>query len=269
MSPVRWVLSLFFAWHVTAIALGSLQSPGVVVPVGPPRHPEHDRLAAALTPRLDMLAAAIEPIPAAIIRVARPLRPLYARYLQTTGVSQSWKMFSNPPQVHQYLRVRYYVGSAADAEPAWTATELVLPAHREDQVRLLTAYWASSRDKALTSALQRFHQNRDNRLLKPDTRSTDLPDDLAPIARYFARRFQRAALRDDERILRREVWYGVAPMPGPGGEIDRLRAAARLEVLGEYYQGNVDNHFGRPRYPPYHAIEEEADITWALEYFEP
>src|SRR5687767_2601832 len=101
MSPVRWVLSLFFAWHVTAIALGSLQSPGVVVPVGPPRHPEHDRLAAALTPRLDMLAAAIEPIPAAIIRVAPPPRPLYGRYLQTTGASPRWKTVSNPPQLHQ------------------------------------------------------------------------------------------------------------------------------------------------------------------------
>jgi len=269
MSPVRWALSLFFVWHVTAIGLGSLESPGVVLPVGSPRHPENDRLAAALTPRLDRFAAVVQRLPRLILRVARPLQPFYGRYLQITGVSQSWKMFSNPPEVHQYLRVRYYIGPMDDPEPVWTATELVLPTQREDQVRLLSAYWASSRDKAFTSALQRFHQNRDNRLLKPDTRSTELPDDLAPVARYFARRFQRVALRKDERILRSEVWYGIAPMPGPGMEIDRLRADARLEILREYYQGPVENHLGRPDYPPYHAVQEEADITWFLEYFEP
>ena len=58
-------------------------------------------------------------------------------------------------------------------------------------------------------------------------------------------------------------------MQGPGAEIDRLHADARLEILRRYYQGPVEDHLGRPTYPPYHVVEEEADIAWFLEYFEP
>jgi hypothetical protein len=270
MSLGRWALSAFFVWHVIAIGLGSLASPGAVLPVGPPRHPGNDPIAAAVTPRLDTLAAAVAPIPNRISGAAAPLQPLVGRYLQLTGVSQSWKMFSNPPEVHQYLRVRYFVGSDRNGpDPTWTATELILPAHREDELRLLNAYWASFRDKAVTSALQRFHQTRDARVLRENTRSADLPDHVAPIARYFARRFTSEALRDDERILRTEVWYGIAPMPSPGETADDLQTAARLDVLSQYYGGPVENHLGRPVIPPYHAAEQEASITWFLEYFEP
>jgi hypothetical protein len=273
MSTGRWLLSLFFVWHLVAIALGSVASPGAVLPVGPPRHPDNDRIAAVLTPPLDRIAATLAPVPAALSRAAGPLQRLSERYLEMTGTAPSWKMFSNPPEVHQYLRVRYYVSArgadGAGGAATWTATELVLPAHREDEIRWFRAYWAAFRDKALTSALQRFHLNRSDRLVRPETTSTELPDDLAPVARYFARRFERRALRVDEHITRTEVWYGVAPMAPPAVAIDRRLLEARRAVLRRYYQGPVEDHFGPPAHPPYHGTESEADIQWVLEYLEP
>jgi hypothetical protein len=273
MSARRFALSVFFAWHVLAIGLGSLASPGAVLSVGPPRNPDNDPLAAALTPTLDRVAAAVYPAAGVFDHAPLLLRRLVGDYLALTGVSQSWKMFSNPPQVDQYLRVRYYVGSREGNGQSpvrlWTATELVLPAHREDEIRLFSGYWAAFRDKAVTSALARFHGGRSADLLRPHTTSAELPDDLAPILRYYARRFEQTTLRSDERILRGEVWYGTAPMPAAGTAEDLQRTEARRRVLSEYYNGPVENHFGRPEYPVYHVAQTEADIQWLLEYFEP
>jgi len=274
MSPKRWALSLFFVWHLIAITLGSLMSPGAMPPIPAPRHPTNDVFAAAITPSLDRLAARISPLPAAILRTAGPVGVLAADYLSLTGVSQSWKMFSNPPLVDQYLRIRYYVGGAPAAgedgqRPSWTATELVLPAHREDRVRFLQGYWDAFRDKAMTSALGRFDGGRSDRLNEPNTKSSDLPEDLAPIARYFAGRFQKQVLRPDERIVRTEVWYGIAPMALPGELPDLARVEERQAVLRRYYEGPVEDHFGTPVVPPYRSVQDEADIVWFLKYFEP
>jgi hypothetical protein len=264
---------VFFVWHVVAIALGSLMSPGAILPIGPPRHPSNNRLAAALTPPLDRIAAALAPLPEAILRGAGPLRLMATDYLRLTGVSQSWKMFSNPPLVNQYLRIRYYVGTeigtGETARQSWTATELVFPAHREDRVRLLAGYWGAFRDKAMTSALGRFDEKVSKRSLTPAAKSSDLPDDLAPIGRYFARRFQKEVLRSDERIVRTEIWYGTVPMPLPGALPDPARLEEREAALQRYYDGPIENHFGRPVVPEYLRGEQEADITWSLKYFEP
>lgn len=269
MSAKHWLLSVFFVWHVTAITLGSFASPGTILPVTPAEYPENDVLAATITPRLDTIAATLEDVPTAIPQAAQPLPWFTGLYLSLTGVSQSWKMFANAPTWHQYLRVRYYVGSSTESTPAWTATELVLPAYREDEIRILRAYWAASRDKAMTSALARFHNRRDKSLLRADTTSAELPDDLAPILRYFARRFERQALRPDERILRSEIWYGIAPMTPPRTAPNRAQIEKRLSTVRQYHDGPVEDHFRRPEYPPYHVAEQEGEIEWILEYFEP
>ena len=255
MSAKHWRLSLFFVWHVIAITLGSLASPGTLLPVAPAQFARNDTLAAAITPRLDPIAAMVEHLPTAIPAATQPL-PWYAGlYLSLTGVSQSWKMFANAPMVHQYLRVRYYVGNAAGGEgqrdgatATWTATELVLPAYREDEIRLFRAYQPAFRDKAMTSALARHHNRRDPSLLRPTTTSAELPDDLAPIARYFARRFQRQTLRPDERIVRTEIWYGAARMTPPRTPPNAAQVDALMEVLLEYYIGPIQDH-RRPEYP--------------------
>jgi hypothetical protein len=202
------------------------------------------------------------------------MRRAFDTYLALTGLGQNWKMFSSPSSDHRYLRARYYVGlrvesGAGAGDPLWTATELILPAHREDQLRFLQSYRDSFRDKALAVALERFYTARDVSLVRRDTKSEELPDDLAPIARYFARRFEGVMLRSDERVLRTEIWSGTAPMPPPGSTPNQTLTEARLAVLRKYYEGPVQNHFGRPVYPVYHRAEREADISWTLEYFEP
>lgn len=264
---------MFFVWHVFAIAVGSLGSPGAVGTVGPPRYPGNDPIAAVVTPRLDTAAAALSPLASAYGRAPARLRQTVNGYLALTGVSQSWKMFSSPPMVHQYLRMRYYIGplsgTAEQAKPVWTATELVLPAHREDEIRLVRGYWDAFRDKAMTSALARFHGARRVDLMRAATTSAELPVHLAPVVRYFARRFARTALRPDERILRSEIWYGTAPMPHAGTRDEVVRIDERAALLQAYFEGPVENHFGRPEYPVYHAGQREADIDWVLEYFEP
>src|SRR5204863_6078287 len=116
-----------------------------------------------------------------------------------------------PPPYDRYFRVRYYVGSPS--RPTWTARELVYPAHREDQVRVLTSFRDSYEDKAFEIAYNEFYTHRDAKTIRDDTRSSELPPDLAPIARYFARRFQDTHLLPDERLVRVEVWHGTAPTP--------------------------------------------------------
>jgi hypothetical protein len=268
MSAKHWALSAYFVWHIVSTVLGALGASNTVPPVGASRRPPGDALAAALTPVLDEIAAVVGPVQGALTREGSPLWP-FTRYLAVTGLSQNWRMFSAPPQEHQYLRVRYYVGPNREiSNPVWTATELVLPGHREDELRLFQAYRDSFRDKAITVALSRFHGARAD-LVRRDTASAELPDDLAPIGRYFARRFEKQALRPDERILRTEIWYGEAPMPPQGSTLDRASTDLRLAVLREYYDGPVQDHLTRPAYPVYHKSEVEADINWVLEYFEP
>lgn len=284
MSPKRWALSLFFVWHLVATGVGSLATSDPLPPVdaaqdaaapaGASTPALHELISETLRPVLDSVAAKVAPLPEAVARAAGPIRRPAAIYRDVIGNSQNWKMFSSAPKMHQYLRVRYYVGPRnGDVETSdrrvWTATELVLPAHREDQVRLVQAYRDSYRDKAMTVALGRFHRRRTTDLIKQDTTSAELPDDIAPIGRYFARRFDRRALGPDERIVRVEIWYGIATMPLPGGTLDRAIVDRRLSVLRDYYEAPIENHFGHRVPPVYHGLESEADITWVLEYFEP
>ena len=151
-------------------------------------------------------------------------------------------MFSNPPRYDEYLRVRYYIGREKGSRPTRMATELVMPAGREDQLRLFRAYRHSYEDKAYSIALERFYANRPAHLIAPNTRSQDLPDDLAPIGRYYARRFAARALTARERILRVEVWRGSALTPPPGQAADKAARLARQAALLEYLPGSR----GRP-----------------------
>jgi hypothetical protein len=181
-------------------------------------------------------------------------------------------MFSNPPTVDQYLRIRYYVGTDAPGASrpgaSWAATELVLPAHREDRIRRIQSYRDSYRDKALAIALDEFFGRRDPHLIQRETRPSQLPDSLAPVGRFFARQFQRQHLQSNERILRTEVWSGTSPNPRRGAPADSPEHAARVAALRGYYEGPVEHRLRVPPYPPYHGTEKEADIVWVLEYFE-
>ena len=149
------------------------------------------------------------------------------------------------------------------------ASELVMPAHREDRVRLWQSYRDSYQDKAMEIALIGFQRRRKANTIAPGTKSTELPDDFAPVARYFARRFEQRVLTEaGDKVVRIEVWVGNADADKFGEAVDTKRLARRLEVLQSYYEGPVERRFNVPPYPPYHAGETEADIQWILEYFE-
>lgn len=229
MTLPRKAVSAFLVWHLTAIGIASLPSN----------------------------ASISTPI------IAAPVRA----YISLTGQAQQWAMFSSPPHYDTYWRVRYYI-QPANGRP-WIATELVGPAHREDRIRLAQSFRDSYQDKALELALDAFYKRRKPVALNPGTRPGQLPDDLAPVGRYFARRFARERLRGtDERIVRTEIWVGLADNKEMGSPIDWTALAERRAVLSEFAGGPVENRLRVPPYPPYHGVDEEVGIRWVLEYFE-
>jgi hypothetical protein len=264
----RRLVAAFVTWHLFAIAVGALP-PATRFNNFPKRDPSAAPSAVVHsgTVVLDGFAWVVGQAVKGLTRLVRPVRPAVGWYLRLTGLGQSWAMFSNPPRVDQYARVRYYVQPANGRE--WTATELVMPANHEDETRLFQSYRDSYRDKAVAIALDTFYQRRRKELIKPDTQPGELPNDLAPIARYFARHFERRALSGTgERIVRTEVWIGSAPTPGLGQPIDYGALAQRKAALQAYWEGAVEQRLRVPPRPPYHALEQEADISWVLEYYE-
>lgn len=272
MSATRWAVSLFLLWHVTATAVGSIPSADRLEErkvAGPSRHPNDDPIAAVMTPRLDAIAIDFWRVASGISDAAGSL-PAYARlYLRSLGLGQQWTMFGSPPTRDEYMRLRYFIGSASDHRLAWAATELIYPASREDQIRLGKAYWDKHRDKAIYNANTAFRQRLQARMkVESQAESTELPDDFAPIVRYFARQFQRDRLGVDERLLRTEFWYGGVPNLPRGTPVNIGVREARLAALQKYYDGPIEDRLDPPPYGPLRAVEREADITWSLQYFE-
>ena len=220
-----------------------------------------------LTRAIDHVTQAAFVVPRAFLWLTSPIHPLAATYRRLTGVGQSWAMFSNPPQDHEYVRTRYYV-QPRQGRP-YIVSELVSPALREDRLRLVESYRASYQDKAIAIALGAFYSRRKKELIAPETRSEQLPDDLVPIGRYFARRYAGRWLEGSgARIVRTEVWVGKAISPGLGVPRDEASHKQRSVALQAYYEGPVEERLHVPPYPPYHGGENEADIQWLLEYYE-
>jgi hypothetical protein len=265
----RRLVAVFLAWHLFAIFGSSLPAQNRL---SLSRFPERDPSTALnpafhrVTVALDAVARRTEVVESGIWRATRPLQRAINYYVRVTGLSQTWSMFANAPTFAQYMRVRYYV--QADGRRPWMATELVLPTNREDRVRTVQSFRDSYRDKALGVAIGRFYDHRKASLIAPETKPDQLPTDLAPVARYFAREFARTHLAADERLSRVEVWVGTAPIPPLGtarGEEAHLERAA---VLESYYDGPLEQRINIAPEPPYHAGEREADIAWLLEYYE-
>ena len=116
-------------------------------------------------------------------------------------------------------------------------------------------------------ALESFYRRRRPAQITPDARPDQLPDDLAPIGRYFARTFQRRYLDGrGERIVRTEVWIGSAATPAWENPSIGSKLAERMAALQAYWEGPVEQRLRVPARPPYHGLEREAGINWVLEY---
>jgi hypothetical protein len=259
---------MFLAWHLFAISVAALPPPNRLS-----HFPSRDPASAVnpvfyrVTLALDAVARGTELVESAAWRATRPLHRAINRYLNVTGLGQTWSMFANPPTYAQYMRVRYYVQQPS--RRTWVATELVLPTNREDRVRTFQSFRDSYRDKALAVAIGRFLDRRKTELVAPTTRPEELPQDLAPVARYFSREFARTYLAESgERVGRIEIWVGTAPIPRLGEDADEAQRLERAVVLQAYYDGPIEQRINVPPPPPYHVGEREADITWILEYYE-
>jgi hypothetical protein len=273
MSPARWMTSLLLMCHVLALALASVPSPDLVTPVGPPRHPSAGFLVSTLTPLLDRTAATLATVSGHIWSATRPLHRVATLYVNSSGLEGHWSMFAVPGETDQYIRIRYWVSTTADARNGElgelrVATELVFPIHREDRPRLMRSYWNKFQDKSIAEALSRFYRSAQHGQLRAGPPQPELPDDLAPVLRFFARRFERDHLDEGERILRAELWAGRSPNPKPGATRTVEEIDAHLAVLRRYYDGPIERRASVPSYPQHHASELEGDIEWVLEYFE-
>ena len=265
----RRLVAVFLAWHLFAIFVSSLPAENRLSRSRFPQRDPSTALSPAfhrVTVALDGLARGVEAVESTIWRATRPLHPAINYYVRVTGLSQTWSMFANAPTFAQYMRVRYYV-QPENGRP-WMATELVLPTNREDRVRTVQSFRDSYRDKALGIAIGRFYDHRKPSLIAPETRSDQLPTDLAPVARYFARGFAQTHLARGERLTRVEVWVGTAPIPPLGTAADEEMRLERAVALESYYDGPIEQRINVAPVPPYHAGEREADIAWLLEYYE-
>ena len=269
MPSGRRVVSYLLLWHLTAVILGFVPQPGSVPAVDPARRAIDDPVAARVTPVLDRAAMALVRLPPVVWGAGRQLLLVAHAYLRLVGLGQQWSMFWIPPMQDQYVRLRYFVGPDGRGDrPSWTAMQLVFPVIHDDEPRLIRSYWAKPRDKAVFAALSAFLESRAQGLVRRDTRPEELPQDLTPVLRYFTREFEREYLVDGERVLRSEVWFGVADVPPRGSRTEQGVVEQRLRTLHVYYEGPIENRLRVPEYPPYHASAREADIHWVLEYFE-
>ena len=235
-------------------------------PVAPPRYPTTDFLSASLTPFVDRGAAYVYGASSFLWRALAPLPRFSRMYLQSMGLGQQWTMFWDPPKQDEYVRLRYYVARQNETHAGWTATELVFPEGRDDEFRLVRAFWTKPRDKSVFAALDSFIRRRNAMGLERETDPQKLPNDIQPVVRYFTRRFQSRYLTNDERVIRIEVWFGTAQVPPPGVVEDPAILADRLDALQRYYAGPIENPIPSGTAPSINTAERETDIVWFLEY---
>ena len=275
MTRGQWFLSAFLVCYVASLVLNSLPTPADLLEIrsrdsAPPApHP--------LAQAVDALAFQTMALHRSVWQVVEPLATAAATTTGMTGVPQRWNMFTNPPRGNEYLRLRYYV--TPSDRPAWTAVELVFPANREDRVQLFDGFTRSFLNKALAKATDGYLVARE-RLIRERGFNRDAdreallaaisrhpPGSYVPVVRYFSRRFAAVNVPADARLTRVEVWYGFAPLAPAGQRVSTAQLLDRHTVLDRYYGGpRREPTIGA--YPPYGAVEREADIAWNLFYTE-
>jgi hypothetical protein len=251
MSAQRAVLSALISCHLVAIGVDALPHPDRLSPVVSVRHPDGNVLTRFVTPLLDTTAQRAAKLEKRLYDMTGWLRPLTRPYV-ATSVRQKWDMFAGPDVENHYVRLAYAVSQSPAGSPR-VVRELIYPARREDQAQF--AY--EVRDKAVLVAVRALAQTRRARQVAD-------PDDILALTRYFAKRYATEYLTDGRTIRRIEVWDGRAPIAPPGQRLDGESLAARLSVLGDYYEGPAWAFTPRGSSPTVGSVEREADIVWRL-----
>jgi hypothetical protein len=261
VSPSRWAQSAFIALHVTALAISLPPGRDSTVVVGGVRQGAGVMWPPTLlTPVLDRIAIKEEAFTQAVDRLTRPVRPVTERYLTMLGIGIGWWMFSNPSRDDMYVRARYYIEPADKSQGALTVVdEVVFPAlPPRDRLRVATSFKTAYLDKTADKALVEFH-----RRLEGDQGSVGASEALAPIARYYQRRFTRESLAPADRVTRVELWHGTARNPPPergsDPEIDRVNLLYPPDERHRQRPARVqgDRLF---------RTEESGGVRWVLDY---
>ena len=264
MTGSQRLVSAFIVFHVVALSVGATPSPAELPePGGTSR--SLPGLRGVVTTVLDSAVATLRPFHAFLYDALAPVRPAARLYLGATGQYERWNMFSRPVQADMYVHLRYYVAAPASRRLR-ADRELVFPAHPPGRPRVLAGFADSFTDKAIDLSLQSFETRLDRarRAGHDDEEALALAGrELAPLMRFFARRYADRALPPGGRLVRVELWRGSAPMAPLGQAWSPDRIHRRYEALDAYdaatYGGLVAGH----PLPP-GTLAEDADIRWQL-----
>jgi hypothetical protein len=254
VSSQRVALSLLILYHLVALGVNAIPPADQLRPFVPVSSLTPGQTAGSVALGLDAAARRVEEARIILFNLSSPLRTVTQPYINV-GLQQKWNMFSSPDTDDHYVRLAYYATSRQGNQPR-IVRELVFPADRDDQVRLLHDY----RDKAVLDAHEDFSLARSKRPTATTTSSG-----LTPLVRYFRQRFAETGLRPGETIVRTEFWYGAAPMPPRGERLSDETIQARLDVLRSYYDSPVPAVLSDRELPTVSSREREADIVWRLE----
>ena len=236
--------SLFFVIHIAAITIAAVPAPSRLLEVTGERDSADDRLSRHVRPWLDRLVPLLERGNRLAWRATAPVRPVVDKYAQSFRLSQSWRMFAQPPRSNGYVAV------CADYGPSDKERRCVVvnPQVPPDTFKGLLAYRPGFRDKAVSNAVDTYIELKArDPLVRPATDTRFGPDVLRPVGRYFGARLARPG---EPRWV--EVWHGAVAMPRRGE-----RREARLDL---------------PRWPDIDlppgrrvdAVERAAGANWAL-----
>ena len=229
-----------FALHITAIVVAAVPSPERLAAVTSERESSDDRLARLVRPNLDALIPALERSTSFAWRLTRPVRPVLARYTRTFRLTQSWRMFAEPPLANQYIAVCADYGSPHGVRKC----EIVEPAIPPGRFKGLAAYRPGFRDKALSNAAHAFLQERANGTLAGivDGRTRYGADVLQPIGRYL-----RPSASGASPVQRLEVWRGavrIAPRGEPPTSELAVASWPIVDLPGGRYVGAIERRHG-------------------------
>ena len=236
--------SLFFLVHITAITIAAVPAPSRLLEVTGERESADDRLSRHVRPWLDRLVPLLERSNRLAWRVTASVRPAAGKYAQSFRLSQSWRMFAQPPRSNGYVAVCADYGPGAHQRRCAVVNPQVPPHVFKGPL----AYRQGFRDKAVSNAVDTYIELKArDPLVRPATDTRFGPDVLRPVGRYFG-----ALIAGPETPRWVEVWHGAVAMPR----------------RGEVRQASLD----LPRWPEFDlppgrrvdAVERAGGATWAL-----